>query len=223
MAKIREKGLIAKKVGMTRIINADGEVIPVTLLQIPDQRITKLLTAERDGYQGYQVGFFTKAEKNLNKSDIGRLRRVQVQENYARFCEFRIPGEVSFELGQNLTAELFQDAGIVDVTGITKGRGFQGAVKRWNSSIGPMSHGSMYHRRTGSLGANTSPGRVFKNKPMPGHMGVDRRTVRNLEIVKVDVENNLIALRGSVPGHRDGYLEIRAICTPAKKSGHQGK
>ena len=193
------------------MVDANGDIIPVTLVQIPDQRITKLLTLEKHGYQGYQVGYYAKTEKNLNKSDIGRLRKVQVNENFARFSEFRCPADVQYELGQNLTAELLKDVQDVDVTGVTKGRGFQGSVKRWNSAIGYMTHGSMYHRRTGSLGANTSPGRVFKNKHMPGHMGVDARTVRNLKIVDVDLENNIIALKGSVPGHREGYLEIRVV------------
>ena len=211
MAKIREKGLVAKKVGMTRMVDANGDVIPVTLVQIPDQKITKVLTVERDGYQGYQVGYFVKAEKNLNKADLSRLRKAEVQENFARFCEFRSPSEAPYQVGQALTAEILKDVTDIDVTGITKGRGFQGAVKRWNSATGPMSHGSMYHRRTGSLGSNTTPGRVLKNKHMPGHMGVEQRTIRNLQIVDLDVENNIIAIRGSVPGHRDGYLEIRAV------------
>ena len=211
MAKYREKGLVAKKVGMTRMVDANGDVIPVTLVQIPDQRITKVLTNERDGYQGYQVGYYIKKEKNLNKADIGRLRKIEVSENFARFTEFRSPDQAPYALGQTLTAEMLQDVGTIDVTGITKGRGFQGAVKRWGSATGPMSHGSMYHRRTGSLGSNTTPGRVMKNKHMPGHMGVAQRTIRNLEIVDLDLENNIVAIRGSVPGHRDGYLEIRAV------------
>ena len=211
MAKIREKGLVAKKVGMTRMVDANGDIIPVTLVQIPDQKITKVLTVERDGYQGYQVAYYTKAEKNLNKADLGRLRKIEIAENFARFTEFRSPGDSPFVLGQSLTAEVLKDAVDIDVTGITKGRGFQGAVKRWNSATGPMSHGSMYHRRTGSLGSNTTPGRVFKNKHMPGHMGVAQRTVRNLQIVDLDVENNIVAIKGSIPGHRDGYLEIRVV------------
>jgi len=211
MAKIREKGLVAKKVGMTRMVDANGDVIPVTLVQIPDQKITKVLTVERDGYQGYQVGYFLKAEKNLNKADLGRLRKIEVAENFGRFTEFRSPDESPFKLGQALTAEVLKDVKDIDVAGITKGRGFQGAVKRWGSATGPMSHGSMYHRRTGSLGSNTTPGRVFKNKHMPGHMGVAQRTIRNLQIVDVDVENNIVAIKGSVPGHRDGYLEIRVV------------
>jgi large subunit ribosomal protein L3 len=217
MAKIREKGLVAKKVGMTRMVDANGDVIPVTLVQIPDQKITKVLTVERDGYQGYQVGYFIKAEKNLNKSDIGRLRKIDLTENFARFSEFRSPSDSPFQVGQALTAEVLKDVTSIDVMGVTKGRGFQGSVKRWNSAIGPMAHGSMYHRRTGSLGSNTTPGRVFKNKHMPGHMGVAQRTVRNLEIVDLDVENNIVAIKGSIPGHRDGYLEIRVVEGTNKK------
>lgn len=219
MAKIREKGLVAKKVGMTRMVDNNGKYIPVTLVQIPNQKITKVLTVEKDGYQGYQIGYFQKKEKHLNKADIGRMRKTSIEENFSRFSEFRSPNAPAFEIGQPLTAELLKDAADVDVTGLTKGRGFQGAVKRWNATIGPMSHGSMYHRRTGSLGANTTPGRVFKNKPMPGHMGVEKRTVKNLEIVDLDLENNVVAIKGSVPGHRDAYLEIRvATVRDAKKT-----
>lgn len=218
MAKIREKGLIAKKIGMTRMVDAEGNIIPVTLLQIPDQKVTKLLTVEKDGYFGYQIGYFVKAEKNLNKPDIGRLRKVGVNENFAKFREFRAIDGSAPELGQSLTAELLKDVGFVDVTGITKGRGFQGAIKRWNKKIGNMSHGSMYHRRPGSIGQRATPGKVYKNKKMPGHMGVDFRTVRNLKVVDIDIENNIIALRGSVPGHREGLLEIRSTADNTKAS-----
>ncbi|MBI2602038.1 MAG: 50S ribosomal protein L3 [Deltaproteobacteria bacterium] len=218
MAKIREKGLIAKKVGMTRMVDAEGNVIPVTLLQIPDQKVTKLLTVEKDGYLGYQIGYVAKAEKNLNKPEIGRLRKIGVTENYSKFREFRALDGTAPELGQTLTAEMLKDVGFVDVTGITKGRGFQGAIKRWHKKIGNMSHGSMYHRRTGSIGQRATPGKVYKNKKMPGHLGVDARTVRNLKVVDIDLENNIIALHGSVPGHREGLLEVRSTETKAKAS-----
>lgn len=210
MAKLNDKGLIAKKVGMTRVVDSNGDLIAVTLLKIEDQKITKLLTPERDGYHGYQVGYFTKAEKNLTKADTHRLRKVSVAENFSRFKEFRTAGAVDgMEVGATISAGLFKEVASVDVTGITKGRGFQGAVKRWNATIGRMTHGSRFHRRPGSLGQCTTPGRVYKNKHQPGHMGTNTKTVKNVQIVDVDTENNVIAIKGSVPGHRENYLEIR--------------
>ena len=160
MAKICEKGLIVSKVGMTRMVDADGKIIPVTLLKVENQKVTKVLTPERDGYHGYQVGYFLKAEKNLTKADISRLRKVDVEDNFAKFSEFRTSGSSELSVGSAMTAELFQGVGSVDVTGITKGRGFQGAVKRWGATIGRMTHGSRFHRRPGSLGQCTTPGRV---------------------------------------------------------------
>ncbi|MFK7873188.1 MAG: 50S ribosomal protein L3 [Oligoflexales bacterium] len=210
MAKIFDKGLIAKKVGMTRMVDDAGRMIAVTVLEVADQRVTKVLTPERDGYHGVQLGFFRKSEKNLNKPDLARLRKAGVEDNYARFQEFRTPGPVeALSLSSKVSAELFDGIAQVDVTGQTKGRGFQGAVKRWNSSIGRMTHGSRFHRRPGSLGQCTTPGRVYKNKPQPGHMGTENRTVRNMKVMKIDATRNLIAVKGSVPGTRNGYLEVR--------------
>lgn len=210
MAKIAEKSLIAKKVGMTRMVDADGNLIPVTLLQVTNQKVTKVLTPERDGYHGVQVGYFTKKESNLTKADLSRLRKSGIDDSYSRFVEFRTPGPVEgMELGAKITASMFDGVERIDATGLTKGRGFQGSVKRWNSRIGRMTHGSHFHRRPGSLGQCTTPGRVFKNKKMPGQMGNSQRTIKNLAIVNLDTENNVIAIKGSVPGNRNGYLELR--------------
>ena len=209
MARKSEKGLIAKKIGMTRVASEDGKVIPVTLLQIAKQKVTKVLSGEKDGYEAYQVGYFEKAEKNLTKPDLGRLRKNGVDENFAKFTEFRTTKSVEVKLGETLTAEHFKGIEALDVTGLTKGKGFQGAVKRWGASIGRMTHGSRFHRRPGSLGQCTTPGRVFKNKHQPGQMGVVQRTALNVKVVDVDVENNVIAVRGSVPGWREGFVEIR--------------
>lgn len=210
MAKIAEKGLIARKVGMTRMIDENGEMIPVTLLQVEVQKVTKVITPEREGYHAVQVGYFTKSEKNLAKADVQRLRKVGVSENFARFREFRVAGpSESFELGKSLSVQLLEGVKAVDVTGLTKGRGYQGSVKRWGTTIGRMTHGSRFHRRPGSLGMNSSPARVFKNKKMPGQCGTEKMTVRNLVVVDIDVAQQLIALKGSVPGNRHGYLEIR--------------
>ena len=209
MARKSEKGLIAKKIGMTRVAAEGGKVIPVTLLQIATQKVTKVLSGERDGYEAYQVGYFEKAEKNLRKPDIARLRKSGVDENFARFTEFRTEKGTEMKLGDAITVEHLQGIEALDVTGLTKGRGFQGAVKRWGASIGRMTHGSRFHRRPGSLGQCTSPGRVFKNKHQPGQMGVVQRTALNVKVIDIDVENNVIAVRGSVPGWREGFVEIR--------------
>lgn len=210
MAKISEKGLVARKVGMTRMVDADGNMIPVTLLQVENQKITKVLTPERDGYHGLQVGYFTKQEKNLTKADVQRLRKVGVETNYARFKEFRTAGPLEgLDVGTALTVAMLEGVTNVDICGLTKGRGFQGSVKRHGNAIGRMTHGSRFHRRPGSLGQNTTPGRVFKNKKMPGHMGVEQITIKNLKIMDIDLENNLIAIKGSVPGQRHGFLEVR--------------
>ena len=204
------KGLIAKKVGMTRVVASNGDIVPVTLLKVEDQKVTKIMTVERDGYQAIQVGFRIKADKNLTKADISRLRKSGVNESYAKFKEFRAnPSDGGYEIGKSVTAKLFDGVGFIDVTGVTKGRGFAGAIKRWGSAGGRMSHGSMYHRRPGSLGNRATPARVFKNKKIPGCYGAEQVTVLNLAVMTVDVENNLIAVRGSVPGHRDGFLIIR--------------
>ena len=209
MAKVCEKGLIVSKVGMTRMVDTDGRIVPVTLLKVENQAVTKVLTPERDGYHGYQVGYFPKAEKNLTRADLYRLREVGVEGNYAKFREFRTSDDSGFKIGVSMTAELFREVAAIDVTGLTKGRGFQGAVKRWGARIGRMTHGSRFHRRPGSLGQCTTPGRVYKNKHQPGHMGVATRTVKNIQVMDVDTTNNVIAVKGSVPGHRSGFLEIR--------------
>lgn len=203
------KGLVAKKIGMTRMVDKNGQMIAVTILQVENQKITKILTKAKDGYDAYQVGYREKAEKNLTKPDIGRLRKVNITESFANFREFRTDtAVVDAVVGTQLTTTMFSDVSAVDVTGITKGRGFTGSVKRWDTACGRMSHGSRFHRSPGSLGTRTTPGRVFHGKPVPGHYGVEQVTIQNLGVVDVDTENSLIALRGAVPGHRHGYLII---------------
>ena len=203
-------GLIAKKIGMTRMVGENGQLLPVTLLQVAPQKVTKILTTERDGYQGIQVGYFNKREKRLAKPDIARLRKVNVAENFTRFKEFRLDEmPEGLELGSELAAGLFEGVTAVDVTGLTKGRGFQGSTKRWNYKTGRRTHGSHFHRKTGSLGACTTPGRVMKGKRMPGHMGQSQRTIQNLKVMDLDTENNVIAIHGSVPGNRESYLVLK--------------
>jgi large subunit ribosomal protein L3 len=203
------KGLVAKKIGMTRMVDKNGHMIAVTLLQVENQKITKVLTKERDGYDAYQVGFKETKEKNLAKPDVARMRKVNVKENFTVFKEFRTETPVAIELGTQLTTDLLSGVTSVDVTGLTKGRGFTGSVKRWDTAVGRWSHGSRFHRSPGSLGTRTTPGRVFKGKPVPGHYGVEQVTIQNLSVVDVDKDNSLIALSGAVPGHRNGYLFIK--------------
>lgn len=204
-------GLIAKKIGMTRMVDSEGQMTPVTLLQVELQKVTKVLTEERDGYSALQVGYDTKAEKRLAKPDLGRLRKVNISENFSKFKEFRLH-EMKPDLVLGVALEwqtLFEGVTAVDVTGVTKGRGFSGAHVRWNSAVGRMSHGSRFHRRPGSLGMRSTPGRVMKNRHQPGQYGAEQVTVQNLDVLDFDQASRVLAVRGSVPGHRDGFLVVR--------------
>jgi len=201
------KGLVARKIGMSRMMDSDGQLVAVTLLQIEEQKVTKVLTSERDGYSAVQVGYFAKPERRLSKPDLSRLRKANVAENFARFKEFRTSEPVQgLETGAALGIKLLEGVGSVDVTGLTKGRGFTGSIKRWNLARGRMTHGSMYHRRPGSLGTRTTPGRVFKQKPQPGQYGDEQRTIQNLKVMDIDAATNVVALCGSVPGHKDNFV-----------------
>lgn len=216
-------GVMAKKVGMSRFVDEYGRMVAVTILEVVDQKITKILQPERDGYSGYQVGYFTKSAKNLTQADRGRLAQADISECYARFCEFRYPakGEAppnGISLGRRLTVDDLSDVDYVDVSGLTKGRGFQGVVKRWGHRISSMSHGSRYHRRTGSLGNCTTPGRVMPGKKMPGRYGSERRTLSRLALMVRDHEESILAVKGAVPGNRGSYVEVRASRSPGKKT-----
>ena len=204
-------GLIARKVGMTRMIDSEGQMIPVTLLKVEDQKVTKVLTKETNGYEAVQVGFFAKPEHRVNKPDLTRLRKAGINDNFSKFKEIRADknGVEGIEVGATLTADAFEGVASVDVTGVTKGRGFTGAVARWGAKTGRRTHGSHFHRRPGSLGQCSTPSRVYKNKHMPGHHGSAARTTQNLRIVDIDKEANVIAICGSVPGHRNGFLYVR--------------
>jgi len=202
-------GLIAKKIGMTRMVDADGHMTAVTLLQVEPQKVTKVLSAERDGYNAFQIGYYSKAEKNLTKPDISRLRKANVQENFTRFKEFRLDAPTELSLGAPIEIETLDGVTAVDVTGVTKGRGFSGAHVRWNAAVGRMSHGSRFQRRPGSLGMRSTPGRVFKGRHQPGQYGNEQATIQNLEVLDLDKTNNVLAVRGSVPGHRDGFLIVK--------------
>lgn len=204
-------GLIAKKIGMTRMVDAEGQMTPVTLLQVELQKVTKVLTEERDGYNAFQIGYAQKAEKRLTKPDLGRLRKANVPENFSSFKEFRLVApKAELAVGAALEWEaMFQGVTSVDITGVTKGRGFSGAHVRWNAAVGRMSHGSRFHRSPGSLGMRSTPGRVMKNRHQPGQYGSEQVTVQNLDVLDFDQSSRVLAVRGSVPGHRDGFLVVR--------------
>ena len=203
-----KKAILATKVGMTQIFNEDGVLTPVTVLQAGPCVVTQVKTVENDGYSAVQVGFVDKREKLVNKPMKGQFDKAGV--SYKRFVrEFRLEDAESYTLGQEIKADVFAAGDKVDATAKSKGKGFQGAIKRHGQSRGPMAHGSKYHRHAGSNGSATTPGRVFKGKHMPGHMGAVRVTVQNLEVVSVDAEKNLILVKGAVPGPKKSLVMLK--------------
>lgn len=201
------KGLVGRKIGMTQMFDETGLVIPVTVIEIESNFVTQVKTIEKDGYNALQVGYGDVREKNINKPKKGHLDKAGVAPKRT-LQEFRVESVEGFTAGQELKADLFQAGDKVDVSGISKGKGFQGVIKRHNQSRGPMSHGSRYHRGPGSMGAASFPSRVFKGKNLPGHMGSEKVTIQNLEVVKVDVERNLLIVKGAVPGAKKALITI---------------
>lgn len=213
-------GLLGKKLGMTRIYDEAGTVIPVTVIQAGPCPILQVKDEARDGYRAVQLGFDARPERNVNRPLMGHFRRAGAAP--VRIVrEFRTDDLNGYETGQQLDLELFDIGEKVDVTGISKGRGFAGAQKRHNSSRGPETHGSMYHRQSGSLGASADPARVFKGKKTPGRMGGVTVTTQNVEVVRMDKDRNLLLIRGSVPGANNGYVMIRKSVKAARKAAQQ--
>ena len=201
-----KKAILATKVGMTQIFNEDGVLTPVTVLQAGPCVVTQIKTMDNDGYEAVQVGYGDKREALVNKPMKGHFEKAGVScKRFVR--EFKLEGE--YELGQEIKAEIFAAGDKIDVTAISKGKGFQGAIKRHGQSRGPMTHGSKYHRHAGSNGAASDPSKVFKGKKMPGQMGNVQVTVQNLEIVRVDTENNLLLVKGAVPGPKKSLVTIK--------------
>ena len=201
------KGLVGRKIGMTQIFDETGLIIPVTVIDVASNVVTQIKTAETDGYNAVQVGYEDVKEKTLNRPQKGHLNRVGVTPKRT-LREFRVDETEEFAVGQELKADLFEVGDRVDASGVSKGKGFQGNIKRHNQARGPMSHGSRYHRGPGAMAAAASPGKVFKGKKLPGQMGNKKITVKNLEVVKVDVERNLLIVKGAVPGPRKGLVTI---------------
>lgn len=230
-----KKGILGKKIGMTQIFDEEGKVIPVTVIEAGPCVVIQKKTNENDGYEAIKVGFedkkvrvvdvkkyeikrkvdgkIVKEEKESKKYNVPKpLKGIFDKLNipFKKFIrELRLDDIDKYEVGQEIRVNIFEPGEKVDVTGISKGKGFQGIIKRFNAKRGPMAHGSKYHRGVGSMGGSTFPARVFKNKPMPGRMGNEKVTVQNLEVVKVDAERNLLLVKGAVPGPRGGYLIIK--------------
>lgn len=219
-----KKAILATKVGMTQIFDADGVLIPVTVLQAGPCYVTQIKTVENDGYSAVQVGFADKKVKvvskdatgkkeirnrhGVNKPEKGHFDKAGVApKRYVR--EFKFENAADYNLADEIKADIFAEGDKIDATAISKGKGFQGAIKRYGQHRGPMAHGSKFHRHQGSNGACSSPSKVFKGKGMPGHMGSVKVTVQNLEVVRVDAENNILLIKGSVPGPKKSLVTIK--------------
>jgi len=202
------KGILGKKVGMTQIFKEDGTLVPVTVIESKGMQVVQIKTEGKEGYNSVQVGFGDIKEKNVNKPKKGHFSKAKV-ENKRMLQEFKIDNPEDFEIGQEIKVDIFEEGEIVDVEGTSKGKGFQGNIKRHNQSRGPETHGSKYHRAVGSMGASAHPARVFKTKKLPGHMGHEKVTVKNLEIVRVDLDKNLLLVKGAVPGPKKGKVIIK--------------
>ena len=208
------KAIIGKKIGMTQIFDEKGTVIPVTAIQAGPCVVAQVKSNETDGYTAVQLGFGEVKDKHMNKPAKGHFAKAGIQ-NKKHLREFRVES-IDVKVGDEVKADVFAAGEKIDVQGTTKGKGFQGVIKRHGQSRGPMGHGSMYHRRPGSMGPTSTPGRVFKGKKLPGHMGVQTVTIQNLDVVRVDLDKNVILVKGSVPGAKGSLLKIRASVKAAK-------
>ena len=202
-----KKGIIGRKIGMTQIFDEKGNVIPVTVIEAGPCVVAQVKTEETDGYNAIQLGFGEVKDKHINKPEKGHFAKSKLTAK-KHLREFRV-NSADVKVGDEVKADVFVAGDKVDVQGTTKGKGFQGVIKRHGQHRGPMGHGSMYHRRPGSMGSTSTPGRVYKGKNLPGHMGHETVTVQNLEIVKVDLDKNVLLIKGSVPGNKGTILKIR--------------
>ena len=202
------KGNLGKKIGMTQVFAKNGKLIPVTVVSVEPNVVMQIKTKETDGYEAIQLGFATKKEKHSTKAEMGHAKKANAAPK--RFLKEIKGVEVSnYELGQEIKCDVFEAGEIVDVTGTSKGKGFQGVIKRYNQSRGPMGHGSQYHRGVGSMGT-LRPMRVFKGKKLPGHMGNETVTIQNLEVVAIDLDENVILIKGNIPGPKNSFVVIKS-------------
>lgn len=210
-----KKGIIGKKVGMTQIFDEKGNVIPVTAIETEGNIVAQIKTVETDGYQSVQLGYGDVKDKHINKPESGHFAKAKLP-NKKHLREFRLDSVENYKVGDEVKVDIFEAGEKVDIQGTSKGKGFQGVIKRHGQHRGPMGHGSMYHRRPGSMGATSTPGRVFKGKKLPGHMGKVTVTIQNLEIVKVDTDKNVLLVKGSVPGPKGAILKVKSTVKASK-------
>ena len=210
------KGILGRKKGMTEVFTTDGKLIPVTVIEVEDNVVSQVKTKENDGYEAIQLATVEKKESRSNKPETGHLKKANTTPK--RFLkEIRGVDVSNYQLGMEIKADIFENGEMVDVTGTSKGKGFQGVIKRHNQSRGPMSHGSQYHRGVGSMGTML-PMRVLPGKKLPGHMGHVQVTIQNLEVIKVDLENNVILIKGSVPGPKNSLVLVRTAVKTGDKT-----
>ncbi|PZE19140.1 50S ribosomal protein L3 [Paenibacillus xerothermodurans] len=201
------KGILGKKLGMTQVFTPDGSVIPVTVIQAGPCTVLQKKDLDNDGYESVQIGFEDKKEKNANQPELGHAKKAgTTPKRYIK--EFRVQG-AGYEVGQEIKADVFSEGEFVDVTGTSKGKGFQGVIKRHNQATGPMAHGSRYHRGPGSMGS-IQANRVPKGKKLPGHMGAETVTIQRLEVVKVDPDRNVLLIKGSIPGPKNSLVSLKS-------------
>ncbi|MBD9158743.1 MAG: 50S ribosomal protein L3 [Clostridiales bacterium] len=210
-----KKGIIGKKVGMTQIFDEKGNVIPVTAIETEGNIVAQIKTVETDGYQSVQLGYGDVKDKHINKPEAGHFAKAKLP-NKKHLREFRLDSVENYKVGDEVKVDIFEAGEKVDIQGTSKGKGFQGVIKRHGQHRGPMGHGSMYHRRPGSMGSTSTPGRVFKGKKLPGHMGKVTVTIQNLEIVKVDTDKNVLLVKGSVPGPKGAILKVKSTVKASK-------
>ena len=208
------KAIIGKKVGMTQIFDENGFVIPVTVIEAGPCTVAQVKSVDTDGYNAVQLGFGEVKDKHINKPEKGHFAKSKLAAK-KHLREFRVDS-ADVKVGDQVKADVFTAGDKIDVQGTTKGKGFQGVIKRHGQHRGPMGHGSMYHRRPGSMGSTSTPGRVFKGKKLPGHMGVQTVTIQNLDVVRVDMDKNVLLVKGSVPGPKGAILKIKATVKSAK-------
>ena len=209
------KGILGRKIGMTQVFSKDEKLIPVTVVQIDPNVVTQVKTVETDGYNAIQLGYGEIKDKHINKPKAGHFAKAKLA-NKKHLREFRLDSVENYKVGDEVKADIFAAGERIDVQGTTKGKGFQGVIKRHGQHRGPMGHGSMYHRRPGSMGATSTPGRVFKGKKLPGHMGRTTVTIQNLDVVRVDMDKNVILVKGSVPGPKGAILKVKSTVKASK-------
>lgn len=202
--------LLGKKIGMTQVYDAQNVLVPVTVVEAGPCAVVQVKTVETDGYNAVQIGFSNKKTKNTSKAELAHAKKANLESAPRVLGEVRLTAAPTLKVGDVVTVAAFTEGQLVDVIGITKGKGFQGVVKRWRVNGGPAAHGSMFHRRIGSIGMRQTPGRTWKNQSMPGHMGSERRTMQNLRVVKVIADKNLLLVKGSIPGANGDDILVRS-------------